>query len=171
MADTAKEKVQTYNHDVAGLCTRIHRFMVEVKKCVSSSNALVNQFDQERLGTYLAAVRGYRDWVVGQVQLDLPETHPRLLEVKLMPDDDVEDIENESLRDVARMFKLAILELASSGSSRQASGLIIFDEKRLTAIVEKVQALLDGYIKAVDPLDLPESSPAYAMSGSGKTGI
>ena len=171
MADTSKEKVQTYNHDVAGLCTRIHRFCVELKKSVSSGTSMVNSFDQGRMGTYLNAVRVYRDWVVAQPQLDLPETHPRILDVALMPDDDVDAIENESLRDACRMFKLAILELSYSQSSRHASGLIRFDEGRLTAIIEKVQALLDQYISQVDPLDLPESSPAYVMSGPGKTGI
>jgi len=170
MADT-KEKVQTYNHDVAGLCTRVHRFVVEVKKSVSSGMAQVNSFDQVRLGSYLGAIRAYRDWVTSQPQLDLPETHPRLLDIPLMPDDDVETIENESLRDCARLFKLAILELAASQSSRSSSGLVKFDEARLTAIVEKVQALLDNYISTVDPLDLPESSPAYPMSGHGKGGV
>jgi hypothetical protein len=170
MADS-KEKVTTYNHDVAGICTRMHRFIVEVKKCVSAGMAQVNAFDQERLGSYLQAMRAYRDWVLGQPQLDLPETHPRLLEVPLMPDDDVESIENESLRDVCRMFKLAILELSSSQSSRAASGLVKFDEARFTALIEKTQALLTDYISGIDPLDLPESSPAYPMSGPGKTGV
>lgn len=171
MAESSKEKISTYNHDVAGLCTRVHRFMVELKKAVSSGTSQVNLFDQERLNSYLGAIRAYRDWVVAQPQLDLPETHPRVLDIPLMPDDDVDSIENESLRDAARLFKLAILELQSSQSSRHGSGLIKYDEARLTAIVEKVQALLDGYIKTVDPLDLPESSPAYPMSGAGKTGI
>ena len=167
----SKEKVVTYNHDVAGLCTRIHRFIVEMKKSVSSGTAQVNTFDQERLGAYLQAVRTYRDWILGQPQLDLPETHPRMLDIPLLPDDDVDNIENESLRDVARLLKLAILELANSQSSRHASGLIPFDANRLTALVEKTQALLDGYIHTVDPLDLPESSPAHAMSGAGKGGV
>jgi hypothetical protein len=170
MAD-AKEKVTTYNHDVAGMCTRMHRFIVEAKKSVSSGMAQVNEFDQQRLASYLTAMTGYADWVVSQPQLDLPETHPRLLEVTLMPDDDVENIENESLRDVCRLWKLAILELASSQSSRSSSGLVKFDEARLRAIIAKTQALLDNYIKAIDPLDLPESSPAYPMSGAGKTGV
>jgi hypothetical protein len=170
MAET-KESVKTYNHDVAGLCTRMHRFIVEGKKCVSSGMAQVSTFDQERLATYLNAIDGYADWVVSQPQLDLPETHPRELVVPLMPDDDVENIENESLRDVCRLWKLAILELASSQSSRSSSGLVKFDEARLRAIVGKSRALLENYIKTIDPLDLPESSPAYAMSGPGKTGV
>lgn len=167
----AKVKLQTYNHDVAGLCTRIHRFQVELKKSVSSGTSLVNEFDQARLDSYLRAVRVYRDWIISQPQLDLPESHPRLLEVPLLPDDDVDGIENESLRDAARILNLAIIEMANSQSSRHASGLVVFDVNRLTAIVEKVQALLDNYMKVVDPLDLPESSPTYAMSGPGKGGI
>lgn len=170
MAET-KDKVETYNHDVAGICTRIHRFVVETKKSVSAGMAQVNEFDQARLAQYLDAIDGYTDWVVGQPQLDLPETHPRKLEVTLMPDDEVEDIENESLRDVARLWKLAILEMASSQSSRAGSGLVKYDEARLRAIVQKTRALLETYIKTIDPLDLPESSPAYPMSGSGKTGV
>lgn len=171
MAETSKEKITTYNHDIAGLCTRIHRFMVELKKSVSAGTSHVNTFDQDRLDSYLAAIRVFHEWIIGQPQLDLPETHPRVLDVPLMPDDDVDAIENESLRDAARLFKIAILELQSSQSSRHASGLISYDSRRLLAIVEKVQALLDGYIKNLTSLDLPESSPAYPMSGPGKTGI
>ena len=167
----AKETIQTYNHDVAGVSTRLHRFIVEVKKAVSANTGMVNSFDQARLGSYLKAAHAYMDWVVGQPQLDLPETHPRLLEVPLLPDDEVDAIENESLRDIARMLKLAILEALNSQSSRHASGLISFDEARLRAIINKCQALLENYISTVDPLDLPESSPAYGMTGPGKGGI
>ena len=166
-----KDKITVYNHDVAGICTRVHRFIVEVKKCVSAGMAQVNAFDQVRLAKYLDAVDAYVDWVVSQPQLDLPETHPRLLEVTLMPDDDVENIENESLRDVARMFKLAILEVSASQSARAGSGLVSFDEVRVRAVVTKIRALLTNYIANIDPLDLPESSPAYPMSGHGKGGV
>jgi hypothetical protein len=37
--------------------------------------------------------------------------------------------------------------------------------------VDKVEAFLNSYIREVQPLDLPESSPQRAMTPSGKLGV
>ncbi len=157
------------NHDIAGLCRRINRFIVELHKSVSSGVHEVSEFDQERLAHYLSAVRAYRDWLVGQPHLDLPETHPRPIEIG--PDPDVSAVENESVRDVINLMELCREELVNSQSARYPAGLIIFDDRRAMAVVEKCQKFLDEYIKKVQPIDMPESSPSRPMSGPGATGI
>jgi hypothetical protein len=158
-----------YNHDVAGLCRRVNRFMEEMIKSVSSGTSEMNEFDQTRLSDYLGAILAYRDWVVAQPQLDLPETHPR---EHIVPDGpDVPPMENESVVDCLNLMVLCRDELMGSQSARDPSGLKSFDNARLEAGVTKAQRFLTDYIQAVTPLDLPESSPATAMTGPGRGGV
>lgn len=163
--------VKTYNHDVAGVVRRTHRFIYELYKAQSASGAFTNSFDQARWGSYLDALDIYINHVVAQPQVDLPESHPRIIETMLMPDEEIKSVENESLIDAMTYLKLACIEIANSQSSRMSSGLLPFDEARCRALVEKCRRLLVDYVQQVQPLDLPESSPSQVMSGSGKTGV
>jgi len=157
------------NHDVAGIHTRINRFIEELYKSVSSGTSQVNAFDQTRLNSYLDGITTYVDWVVGQPQLDLPETHPR--PIQLEPNPQVADIENESVNDVLRLLSIARDEIVNSQSARDPSSLNKFDEARLRSVVAKIKAFLTTYIQVTTPLDLPESSPQASESGPGRTGI
>lgn len=159
----------THNHDISGLHNRLNRFITELIFSVSSSSSQVNQFDQVRLGSYLRAVTAYQTWINDQPQLDLPDTHPRPYQLEANPE--VPDLENESIVDVLRMLELTRDELVRSQSSRNAAGLIPFDNVRLTAMLNKIESFLTGYIAEVTPLDLPESSPQTEMSGPGSDGI
>lgn len=171
MADAKGEVHQTYNHDVAGILRRVHRFMYELYKSVSAGGAFVNQFDQARWNQYLDAIDIYVDHVVAQPQLDIPESHPRKIEVVLLPDEEIRNVENESLIDGMYYLKLLCVEVADSQSSRMGAGLLSFDEARIRALVSKGRNLLQQYVAQVQPLDLPESSPAREMSGQGQRGI
>lgn len=161
--------MEVLNHDVAGLCRRINRFIIELHKAQSSNTSEMDQFDQERLQTYLNSITTYRGWVIGQPQLDLPETYPRLVEIGESPE--TPEVENESTRDAIYLMELCRDELAGSQSARRASGFIGFDDKRLMAVVAKTQAFLIDYIKVATPIDMPESSPSRPNSGPGLTGI
>lgn len=171
MAPLATLSLETYNHDVSGIVHRIKRFQFELYKSVSSGGAFVNQFDQERWAKYLDAVDVYVNHVVGQPQVDLPESHPRKIAIDLMPDEEIVTVENESIRDVVYYLQLAMIECCNSQSSRMGAGLLSFDEARVRSIIEKSRRLLNDYVAQVQPLDLPESSPTRSMSGSGKTGV
>ena len=157
------------NHDVAGLCRRINRFIVELQKSVSSGVSDMNEFDQARLQKYLDAVRAYRGWVVAQPHLDLPETHPRPVEIG--PDPATPDVENEAVRDVVYLMELCRDEMVNSQSARNPAGFIVFDDVRAMSLVDKVQRFLDDYIKIVQPIDMPESSPMQPLSGPGILGV
>lgn len=158
-----------YNHDICGLHRRMNRFIEELVKSVSSSTSQVNSFDISRLQSYLGALRAYRDWVVAQPQLDLPESHPKQHE--LLADPEVPQLENESIGDVIRMMELAREELVNSQSARDPAGLNQFDLSRLTAVIDKIDAFLTSYVNVATPLDLPESSPQAALSGPGRKGV
>lgn len=157
------------NHDIAGLHARVNRFIEEVYKSVSGTTSQFNEFDQARVGTYLDAVDTYREWVIDQPQMDLPETHPT--EYVLEADPAITSVENESVNDLIRMFTVLRGELINSQSARNAAGLISFDNTRLVAVIAKARAFMENYVEPVTPLDMPESSPQEPNSGPGKKGI
>ena len=159
----------TYNTDVYGLVRRINRFIEEVVKSQSSGVSKTSQFDVSRMRSYIAAMRAYLAWVVGQPELDLPETGPRSVTLPASPV--IPLIENESLYDVAILFELARDELANSQSSRLSSNLIGFDASRFTSILDKATKFIDDYVTLIDPLDLPETSPSKEMPVQGKVGV
>jgi len=165
----ATNKQITYNHDISGFHRRFNRFIMELKKSVSSSVSLVNTFDKKRLASYIGSLRSYQKWVTDQPELDLPDTHPRAYALDDNPE--YADLENESIVDAIRMLEIARDELVRSQSSRAAAGLIVHDDQRLTAMIDKVDSFLTSYIEEVTPLDLPESSPQTEMSGDGQTGV
>ena len=107
---------QTYNHDVAGLWRRINRFIVELAKSQSNPSNQVKSYDQKRMKTYLDAITAYVDWIVSQPELDLPETHPRLIALDAPPEFTVP--ENESLMDAIAMLELARDETVNGQSIR-----------------------------------------------------
>jgi hypothetical protein len=159
----------TYNTDVFGIVRRINRFIEEIFLSASSGVSRTSSFDVNRAKSYIGAIRTYVTWVTSQPELDLPETGPRSIALPANPV--IPTIENESLFDLAILFELGRDEVANSQSSRLSSNLIKFDKDRLIAILDKADAFIANYIQTVDPLDLPESSPAASMSGAGRTGV
>jgi hypothetical protein len=161
-------QLETYNHDIVGIWNRMNRFMEEIQKSQSSNDSLTKQSDITRIETYLDAIDRYHAWVVGQPELDLPKTTPRLYKL----DDWVQDqvIENDDLDDLSRLFRLARDEIALSESSRSGAGLSKHHSAILTALITKARDFLNNYIKQTTPLHLPESTPLHAMSGPGRVG-
>jgi hypothetical protein len=160
--------VIVYNHDVAALCRQTHRIGVELYKSVSSSTSGMNKFDAERTKRNVAAVRSLLAWVVAEPQMDLPESHPLAIE---LPDPvRFDEVESDSINLALDLCHVCMLELQSSQSAREAAGMISFDAKRLVAVLEKMDSLIDNHVATSTPLDLPESVPSQPGSGSGATG-
>ena len=159
----------TFNHDVAGIHRRINRFIVELMRSASSSGSQVSEHDQVRVQSYLTAINTYVQWVVGNPLLDLPETHPRQIDLDENPM--IDEVENESMRDLITLMEIARDETVNGQSSRLASTLVPFDERRLTAVVQKAEQFLTMYVQTTTPLDLPESSPMRDMTAPGRTGV
>lgn len=157
------------NHDVVGLYNRMNRFLTEMNKSTSSQTSEVNEFDFVRANTFLNAIDNYHLWVINQPHLDLPETSPRTYELEAAVA--FEQVENENINDIVRMFTLSRDEIINSQSARLPAGLNKFDSARLTAIIEKIRLFLSEYVDVSTPLDLPESAPKRASSGPGRTGI
>jgi hypothetical protein len=159
----------TNNFQIAGLIQRLRRFRYETVKSASSGLADVNSHDFARAKSYLASAVAYIDWIVSQPQLDLPETTPTPYD--LAEPETLDMPENEALVDLMRLYDLMEKEIGNSQSSRYGDGLISHDEKRMRAMLEKMNAFLDTYVSTIQPLDLPESAPLRGQTGPGRTGI
>lgn len=158
-----------FNHDVLWLYDLLRRFHTEIAKSQSAPVSGMIEPDQARLETYLGSIRQAVAWIQASPLLDMPETHPRPYELTAFPAE--VDIENESLMVILRLIRAMAVELANSQSSRYSSRLQPFDESRLMAAVDKIEAFLNNFIRAqAVPLDLPESSPEENQIGSGFLG-
>lgn len=161
--------MEVLNNDIKGIHSRINRYIEECVKSVSSSSSLLNDFDKGRITSYLSALRFMHDFIVGQPQQDLPETHPRKYALRDNPQ--VPVMENEMMNDIVEMFQLVRDELVNSQSARNASGLISFDSVRFLAHVSRIEVYLSQYADLATPLDMPESSPRVENTGPGRTGV
>lgn len=147
------------NHDIVNLVEKLDRFSREIKMSQSAHVSQLGGADRERLDSYLAALEYLVAWIAKMPALDLPESHPRGYEVSEVSAVVLDEVENEHIKVILRLFDLARYELIKSQSSRLASGLIGFDHKRFIASVDKVKAFLVEFVDMATPLDLPESSP------------
>lgn len=159
----------TYNHDVAGFVRRLRRFKYEWAKAASGQASYVSDADANRLRSYLRGLREYKKWCQDQPVLDLPESSPR--EINLGDPEALALPDNEAIVDVMNLWDLMEFELVNSQSSRMPSRLIVHDEKRIDALLDKIERFLEDYISNVLPLDLPESSPLRGVTGPGHTGV
>lgn len=157
------------NHDIVGLVQRIQRFVQELSGSSSSGVSIMSVADQTRLASYLHAMTEYQSWVTKAPLLDLPESNRMLWPVT--PLIGVPVVENDSIQDLLRLFHVTCVELLNSQSARLPCNFMPADATRITAIVGKLTDMLASYIKVVDPLDLPASSPEAPMTPQGKTGV
>ncbi len=156
------------NHDILFLAQMLNRFIVEIVHSQSNGVSGMTAHDQDRMASYLEALRAKKVWIVSQPLLDLPETHPRRFPLPASPV--VDSVDSESINAFVRLMEALRTEMIHSQSARLASTLLSMDEERFDSIVAKMQSFLDEYVAIVVPLDLPESSPAEALSGPGASG-
>ena len=161
--------MKVLNFEIAGMIRRLRRFRYENVKAVSSSLAAVSEADFLRAKSYLDAVDKYIAYVITQEPLDLPESSP--YEIDLGEAEVLPMPENESLADILVMYDMFETEIGNSQSSRQASGFISHDIKRMNAMITKMRGFLDTYVSSTLPLDLPESAPFRPTTGAGRTGV
>lgn len=161
----AKVSGITYNIDVLMLVRLLNRFIEEVSRSQSAGTTQTTVSDVARLSSYTAAVNAYVQHAISLPMLDLPETHPRTIELPTLSG--IPDMENDALFMAATLLETARDEIIKSSSSRLSSNLVPFDVTRITAIIGKCDALVANYILTSTPIDLPESSPRAAMPPEG----
>jgi hypothetical protein len=150
-------EIKLFNDDVAGLVRRINKFIVELRDSQSRVTDDFGKHDQERLKSYIEAIRTYIAWVEGQPMLDLPKTHPT--EVVIPTNPEIGAITNLNVIDLIRLLERGRDELLfGSDSSQRSSGFNKHDSDRVKAIIDKTEAYLTDYIEKITPLDSPETS-------------
>ena len=160
--------MKIYNHDVFQLVRRMRRFKEELLKSVSSGVSELNEYDKNRLWSYLNAIKAFKGWVVAQPQLDLPESSPMEIEVSEMVP--ALDMENDDAALIINLYELIEKEMLNSQSARRSTGLISHDSIRFDTYIAKIERFINDYIDVATPLDLPESSPTFEMTGPGRVG-
>jgi hypothetical protein len=157
------------NMDIAGLVRRMRRFKEEVHKCQSSSLMHTTNKDLDRFRSYLNALVFYFDWMVAQPQQDLPEWHPK--DIDLGEPEQLSLPENEALVDLIQQLDALEAEMAYSQSARMHTSVMQHDETRFREIVAKIDAYIDNYVATIQPLDMPESTPRREMTGAGRRSV
>ncbi len=165
------EPAKTMNLDVVGLCNRMSRFIKEVLTSQSANASVVVKHDLLRMKSFSAAIRKYHEIAVSEYSLDAVETHPTEFELQIPELSEVETVENDAIKDWARLLVIAAKELVNSQSSRLSSGLISHDSKRLLEFMNRLDAFVTNYIETQLPLDTPETVPSRESVKKGATGI
>ncbi len=157
-----------YNHDIVGQYDRINRAIFETLHSASAGTVAYSEADITRQEQYTSDLLSKHDHIMGEPELDLPETHPRPYELRPTPT--VVHVENDGSNDLVRLYELTRDELINCQSARTSSSLASFDADRFENSVKKIQHEID-YIKEVQPIDLPESIPKEPLKGSGRKGV
>ena len=162
----------THNLMVYGLTARMSNFIFEALKSQSANVVAVNVHDLRRLRAYLDAAENYRNWAASDDNpLDTPETHPQNYKVHCPTTEDIEAVDNPSIRDWSHLVRIAVCELINSQSSRQSSGFISHDLTRFDALIAKLRDFLSNYVEVTLPIDQPESKPNASGVTHGRRGI
>lgn len=130
----------TYNTDIVTLTNKLNRFIAEAYLSESASVHTVNEFDLTRFKSYLEQLYTTHAWIIDTPQVDNPSVYPRFSKIAVW--DDVPQIESDNIRTMIRGLETTRDELIMSQSSRISSGLIMFDSVRLTANLDRTNALL-----------------------------
>lgn len=154
------------NMDVAMLVHKFRRARMEVVKSVSSNSNTLREADKTRFLAYLADIKQAIAHFNGQPELDLPEWTPA--DISVGEPEQVPPPENEALLHMSNILEAAEVEIVHSQSARQGAGLISHDAGRVSALMDKLEDFINGYMSNQLPLDYPESSPLRDSTGAGR---
>lgn len=130
----------TYNTDIVTLTNALNRFIAEAYMAESASVHFLNEFDLTRFQAYLERLVATQQWIVATPQVDNPSVYPRFHKIPVWAD--VPSIESDAIRTMIRGLETTRDELIMCQSSRVSSGLLLKDNQRLTANLDRTQALL-----------------------------
>lgn len=159
---------QVSNMDIAGICDRIAMYAIEVQNCQSSlQGGVFLPYDMARTASYLDRLDECID-AFNKTPMDLPKSSNYTFSVlKPFPGDpDLENVENQDIKDVLRRFKSLWLEAANSQSADLSSGIIDADVSRLQAVLNSCRDVLN---LAKNIMDLPEN-PSNVPAPVGTNG-
>ena len=131
----------TYNTDIVTLTNALNRYIAEAYMSESASVHFLNEFDLARFQAFLTRIVASQQWIVDTPQVDNPSIYPRFHKIPVW--NDVPQIESDAIRTMIRGLEQMRDELIMCQSSRVSSGLLLKDNERLTANLDRTQALLE----------------------------
>lgn len=164
--DGKEQITYTYNQDINSIADVINRFIGEAAHCESANVAIIRDADLIRFNMYLNKIRALQSMVTSLPPLDLSRTSPRKYCLTMVLD--VPAMESDNIRMLIRTLESMRDELTQSSSSRVASSLETPDDARLTAIIERVQVLLDSPM--IEDADFPNTTPLVPVVSDAVTG-
>lgn len=159
----------TCNMDVASICRRLDRIVVEITHSNSAPLTTVWEADLIRVRKYLQSAQSYADLAAKKPQEDWVKSGSIPLPLPQAPG--VPPMENDDMWDLAQKVDSLRFEVANSNSSRAPSGLEEPDKIRFDSIIAACVAFIDGHIVKLKPMDYPESSPSIPIPNQGALGV
>jgi len=152
----------TYNTDIVTLTNALNRYIAEAYMSESASVHFLNEFDLARFQAFLTRIVASQQWIVDTPQVDNPSIYPRFHIIPVWKD--VPEIESDAIRTMIRGLEQTRDELIMCQSSRVSSGLLLKDNERLTANLDRTQALLE-LATTPDGTDFTATTPLVPVLG------
>ena len=149
--------MQVKNHDIASLNRRINAFIFEMANSTSVSTSGLSAHDLGRFKAFFTEIKDFIGWMGGRPALDLPKTHPTIIELDAaitVPD----NIKNNNILDLIHHLKVLQTEAVNSQSKDVANGVSEPDKARWDELLAKVDALIEEFITKHQNPDLPETA-------------
>lgn len=159
----------TCNMDIASLCRRLDRIVVEITHSNSAPLTTVLEADLVRIRKYLQSAQSIADLAAKKPQEDWVKSGSLPMPLPAAPG--VPAMENDDMWDLAQKVDSLRFEIANSNSSRAPSGLEEPDKIRFDAIVKACEVYIDGHMVKLKPMDYPESAPSIPIPVQGKLGV
>ena len=154
---TQVEPASVNNQDIAMLQPWINRTINELLGCQSSQVTAWKKADIDRLKSFVGKLVDLHKWVMGQPELDNPESHPTAFTLRENPA--VPNVQNEGINALVRMLETMRAELTKSQSARLSCKLLKADSARLEATLDKIGKYIEDTITPGQEVDMPESTP------------
>jgi hypothetical protein len=147
------------NLQIVELCESLDKAVWEMFGSTSSSLNFINPEDMVRVIRDMAAIRTQAETTKNAPRMDLPYTSPTQYPINWTTEGlDFNEVTNNGLRSLIRLLVNGWMQWSRSESADNSNGLSDYDYGRFLLIMDNVDAVIDGYLKATGPLDLPASS-------------
>jgi len=157
------------NMDVASLCRRLDRIVVEITHSNSAPLTTTWEADLLRLRKYLQSVQSYADLAAKKPQEDWSKSGSAQLPLPTPPG--VPPMENDDMWDLAQKVDSIRFEIANSNSSRAPSGIEEPDKIRFDSYIAACVKFIDDHVVKLKPMDFPESAPSIPIPVQGALGV
>ena len=155
----------TYNFWLQSMDVDCARYVNEMAHMGSADVSGMDEFDLERIRSYIEAMKTKRNFVEADPHRDLVETKGDtydLLPITVLP-----KMEDRAMYDMCHQLNTMRQELRRSASTRMNDGLNTFDAKRWDGNMARLENYLDNYVLESTPLDTPLTSPIEQTTGVG----